>query len=95
VSADARIQFAVPQVTEADVVAVTDVLRRGWITTGEQCERLEEELAVYLGAPHVVAVASCTHALEISLASLGLALFGCVTLAERLLIPWHISVRRH
>ena len=26
---------------------------------------------------------------------LGLALFGCVTLAERLLIPWHISVRRH
>jgi len=25
---------------------------------------------------------------------LGLALFGCVTLAERLLIPWHVSVRR-
>ena len=25
---------------------------------------------------------------------LGLALFGAVTLAERLLIPWHISVRR-
>lgn len=26
---------------------------------------------------------------------LGLALFGAVTLAERLLIPWHISVRRN
>ena len=25
---------------------------------------------------------------------LGLAIFGCVTLAERMLIPWHISVRR-
>jgi NitT/TauT family transport system permease protein len=25
---------------------------------------------------------------------LGLALFGCVTLAERLVIPWHVSVRR-
>lgn len=25
---------------------------------------------------------------------LGLAIFGCVTFAERLLIPWHISVRR-
>jgi NitT/TauT family transport system permease protein len=25
---------------------------------------------------------------------LGLALFGVVTLAERLLIPWHISLRR-
>jgi len=29
------------------------------------------------------------------LTALKLALFGCVTLAERLLIPWHISVRRH
>lgn len=29
------------------------------------------------------------------LTALGLALFGCVTLAERILIPWHISVRRH
>lgn len=28
------------------------------------------------------------------LTAIGLALFGCVTLAERLLIPWHISVRR-
>ena len=26
---------------------------------------------------------------------LGLLMFGAVTLAERLLIPWHISVRRH
>lgn len=26
---------------------------------------------------------------------LGLALFGAVTFAERLLVPWHISVRRH
>jgi len=26
---------------------------------------------------------------------LGLCLFGLVTLAERLLIPWHISVRRN
>ncbi|MFK8252956.1 ABC transporter permease [Ancylobacter terrae] len=26
---------------------------------------------------------------------LGLALFGAVSLAEKLLIPWHISVRRH
>jgi NitT/TauT family transport system permease protein len=26
---------------------------------------------------------------------LGLTMFGLVTLAERLLIPWHISVRRN
>jgi NitT/TauT family transport system permease protein len=28
------------------------------------------------------------------LTALGLVIFGCVSLAERLLIPWHISVRR-
>jgi NitT/TauT family transport system permease protein len=29
------------------------------------------------------------------LTGLGLTLFGIVTLAERLLIPWHISIRRN
>jgi NitT/TauT family transport system permease protein len=29
------------------------------------------------------------------LTGLGLTLFGVVTLAERLLIPWHISIRRN
>ena len=29
------------------------------------------------------------------LTMLGLCLFGLVTLAERLLIPWHISIRRN
>lgn len=72
IDADTRIRFAVPEVTEADIEAVTHVLRRGWITTGEQCRQLEEELAAYLGVAHVVAVASCTHALEISIASLNL-----------------------
>jgi NitT/TauT family transport system permease protein len=28
------------------------------------------------------------------LTAIGLILFGIITLAERLLIPWHISVRR-
>jgi NitT/TauT family transport system permease protein len=28
------------------------------------------------------------------LTAIGLTLFGAITLAERLIIPWHISVRR-
>jgi dTDP-4-amino-4,6-dideoxygalactose transaminase len=33
----------------------------------------EEELAAYVGQPHVITVTSCTHALELSLRALRLA----------------------
>ncbi len=73
-------RFAEPSVTEDDIVAVTDVLRSGWITTGQENELLEQELRAYLGADegnpdddlHVVAMSSCTAALEIAYAALHL-----------------------
>lgn len=52
--------------------AVLDVLDSGWVTTGEQVLRFERELADYVGAAHGVAVSSCTAALQLSLAALGL-----------------------
>ena len=70
--AEDPVLFAVPSITEDDVAAVTAVLRSGWITTGNESQQLEAELAEYLGASHVIAVSSCTAALEISLAHLGL-----------------------
>jgi dTDP-4-amino-4,6-dideoxygalactose transaminase len=66
------IGFAPPDITEADVAAVSAVLRGGWLTTGEECLALERELATYIGVPHVIAVSSGTAALEIALASLEL-----------------------
>ena len=67
-----QILFAVPSITEDDIAAVTAVLRSGWITTGTESQLLEAELAAYLGAEHVIAVSSCTAALEIALAHLAL-----------------------
>lgn len=67
------IGLAVPQIDEADIEAVGRVLRSGWLSTGRECQQLEEELAVAIGAPHVVAVSSCTGALEIALDHLHLA----------------------
>ena len=64
--AEDPVLFAVPSITEDDVAAVTAVLRSGWITTGNESQQLEAELAEYLGASHVIAVSSCTAALEIS-----------------------------
>jgi dTDP-4-amino-4,6-dideoxygalactose transaminase len=70
--APAGVAFSVPPFTEGAVAAATRVLRSAWVTTGPECVRFEEELADYLGQPHVVSVASCTHALELSLRALRL-----------------------
>lgn len=67
-----RIDFSVPDIVDADVDAVSAVLRSGWLTTGEQCLALEAELAEYTGVAHAVAVSSCTTGLAVLLAALGL-----------------------
>jgi UDP-4-amino-4-deoxy-L-arabinose-oxoglutarate aminotransferase len=64
--------FAAPDLSEDDVDAVVRVLRSGWITTGNECRALEERLAAHLGASEVVAMSSCTAALETAVAHLDL-----------------------
>ena len=68
----APVLFATPHITSDDIEAVNRVLHSGWLTTGTECQLLEDELAAYLGAKHVVGVSSCTAALEIALAYLRL-----------------------
>jgi dTDP-4-amino-4,6-dideoxygalactose transaminase len=52
--------------------AALEVLRSGWVTTGEEVRLFEEELAASVGAGHGVGVTSCTQGLELALCSLGL-----------------------
>ena len=59
--------FSVPSMSDKAGDAVQRVLDSGWLTTGPDCVAFEAELAAYLGQPHVVTVASCTQALELSL----------------------------
>jgi dTDP-4-amino-4,6-dideoxygalactose transaminase len=68
---DRYVSFASPDVGDDDVAAVVRVLRSGWLTTGDECRAFEEELGAYLGIESV-AVSSCTAALEIAFAWLGL-----------------------
>jgi dTDP-4-amino-4,6-dideoxygalactose transaminase len=68
----AEIPFSRPDIVEADIDAVTSVLRGGWLTSGAQAEALEQELGERLGGVHVVATSSCTAALEIAAAHLRL-----------------------
>jgi perosamine synthetase len=65
------IPFAVPDVGDAEIEAVSNVIRSRWLTTGEQCRLFEEEFAAAVGASHAVAVNSCTAAMHLSLEAVG------------------------
>ncbi|HEY7956781.1 MAG TPA: DegT/DnrJ/EryC1/StrS aminotransferase family protein [Polyangia bacterium] len=77
----ARIPFHRPSIGEEEIAAVTAVLRSGWLTSGAECARFEEELAAFVGARHAVAVSSCTAALHLALEAAG------VRRADRVLVP--------
>jgi dTDP-4-amino-4,6-dideoxygalactose transaminase len=59
--------FGRPNFSDDEIAAVTRVLRSGWVGMGAETIAFEQELAAYLGAPHVVTVNSCTSALFLSL----------------------------
>jgi len=66
------IPFHRPMFDEREIAAVSDVLRSGWITTGERTAEFEKKFAEYVGASHAVALNSCTAALHIALAADGI-----------------------
>jgi dTDP-4-amino-4,6-dideoxygalactose transaminase len=66
-----QLGFQPPAVGEEEIEAVAETLRSGWLTTGPRAALLEERMAAYLEAEHVLAVASGTAALHLSLVALG------------------------
>jgi dTDP-4-amino-4,6-dideoxygalactose transaminase len=65
------LSFQPPAITEAEIEAVAETLRSGWLTTGPRTAELEARMRDYLEAEHVLAVSSCTAALHLSLVALG------------------------
>jgi dTDP-4-amino-4,6-dideoxygalactose transaminase len=63
--------FQPPAIDEAEIAAVADTLRSGWLTTGPRAAQLERRMAEYLEAEHVLALASGTAALHLALVALG------------------------
>lgn len=93
-----EIRFSAPDIGDDEVAAATRALTSGWITTGAECLALESELAEYLGVEHVVAVSSCTAALEIASAYLGLPRGSRIgvptwTFISSALAPYHRGLR--
>jgi dTDP-4-amino-4,6-dideoxygalactose transaminase len=63
--------FQPPAIGDEEIAAVTETLRSGWLTTGPRAAELERRMAEYLEAEHVLALASGTAALHLSLVALG------------------------
>ncbi len=66
-----RIPLAAPDITEAEIEAVTAVLRTSQLSFGPELEAFERALAEYHGVDHAVAVSSGTAGLHLALLVLG------------------------
>lgn len=64
--------FAPPLIGEEEIAEVVDTLRSDWITTGPKVKRFEAEFAEAIGAEAALALSSCTAALHVALATLGI-----------------------
>lgn len=69
---DYRIMFSSPDITQAEIDEVVDVLKSGWITTGLKTKRFENELSTFMRTDRTAALNSATAALECALRVLGI-----------------------
>lgn len=60
-----------PDTTQAEVDAVGESIRNGWLTTGLKVKQFEEAFAAASGTKHAIALNSCTAALHIGLIAAG------------------------
>lgn len=68
-----RIYYTKPSITEREIAYATDAATHGW---GERCyeyiDRFEALFRAHLGVKHAIATSSCTGALHMGLAALGI-----------------------
>lgn len=78
-----RILYTKPSITEREVAYATDAAQNGW---GERCyeyiNRFEQQFAAHLGTAHAIATSSCTGALHMGMAALGIGPGDEVILAD-------------
>lgn len=78
-----RIAYTKPSITDLEVAYATDAARNGW---GERCYdyivKFEAAFAAHLGVTHAIATSSCTGALHMGMAALGIGSGDEVILAD-------------
>jgi len=66
-----RLPFTRPNIDEATIEGVAEVLRSGWLASGPMVKAFERKLSEFVGGRPVRAVTSATEALEIALLAAG------------------------
>jgi dTDP-4-amino-4,6-dideoxygalactose transaminase len=67
----AFLPYCRPDVGEAEIAAIAECVRKGWLTTGPKVREFEAAFARAAGVKHAVAVNSCTAALHVGLLAAG------------------------
>lgn len=67
-----NIPIARTSLTEEEINSVLEPLRSGWLVQGTQVAAFEKAWSEFTGSSHSIAVTSCTSALHLSIAALGL-----------------------
>lgn len=78
-----RIYYTKPSITELEIKYATDAAANGW---GDQCyeyiNRFEEGFKAHLGVKYAIATSSCTGALHMGMAALGVGVGDEVIMAD-------------
>lgn len=78
-----KINYTKPSITQLEIEYANDAVTNGW---GDKCyqyiDRFEREFASYIGCKHAIATSSCTGALHMGLAALGLGMGDEVIIAD-------------
>jgi dTDP-4-amino-4,6-dideoxygalactose transaminase len=90
--------FSPPMIGEEEIAEVVDSLRSGWLTTGPRVERFQTDFGAFVGAPAALALNSCTSALHVALATLGIGPGDAVistpmTFASSIHVIEHVGAR--
>ena len=65
--------FALPEIGDEEIAAVTEALRSGWVTTGPKTKQFEQAFTAFLGGGvECIAVNSATAGLHLALEALGI-----------------------
>lgn len=70
--ANKKIPFSPPDIDQAEIDAVVEVMKSGWITSGPKVVEFEKNTAKYCGTNHAVCLNSATAGLELILKVFGI-----------------------
>ncbi|WP_232209703.1 DegT/DnrJ/EryC1/StrS family aminotransferase [Rhodobacter ferrooxidans] len=90
-----QVPFFRPSIGEAEIAAVSECLRSGWLTTGPKAQAFEADFADYIGGGvSALAVNSATAALHLGLEALGVGP-GCEVIVPTLTFTATAEVVRY